>query len=163
MLSDALKALLGAISKDRSADHRHEKLFAVIKLLWSPYLVGTEIKILAATAVNTPSPPSPNYQSVFTGLGDNISVVQFRKFLTKVDDVNRRNVGEKGNTSLMILVAKGKLRNDVELPKIEVLLECGAKWTATNNYDETADEFAAKNHGGQEAVLQMVQMLKSKY
>ena len=57
-------------------------------------------------------------------------------------DINARNSGKQGDTPLMLLLKKPQLREDDEIPKIEVLLGLGASWTATNNVSLNADAIA---------------------
>ena len=122
---------------------------------------ATIVSSLASSQVTNTHKPKPNcvpseYQPIFCGLSSNTSIELFRTLLTKITDVDRRNIGKKGNTALMMLLSRRKLRNQHELPKIKALLEKGASWEATNNKDESAEDFASLKHGGKEAVLRMI-------
>jgi dsRNA-specific ribonuclease len=96
-------------------------------------------KVVAALT----SPPSPRTQRLFTGTSTNVSVDQFRYYVKEAPDVNRLNVGNKGDTALMKLLRKGNL----DRPKVQILLDAGASWAVQNKQGDTAESIAkAKKH-----------------
>lgn len=168
MKADAMEAILGAISLDNQSQ---EILFRVVEKLWKPYLekVLSEVEamhnipaITAASSsssivstsasapekqnkIKTPSPPSPRTQRLFTGVGPQTSAEQFEKYVSQAPDINRQKVGKVGDTALMALLRKDKLRPEKEIPKIEILLKHGALWTVKNKKNETAEDLAEKH------------------
>jgi dsRNA-specific ribonuclease len=113
----------------------------------------------ASTASTSTSlqPPSPRTQRMFAGTGSHISAEVFSKTVTAVPDVNRKNIGKKGDTALMTLLRKEKLREKIEIPKIEALLQHGALWNTKNNLGESADDLKGKHN---EQVISKLKAIK---
>ncbi len=93
------------------------------------------------------SPPlSPRTQRMFTGIGGSCTPEQFEAAVSAVPDINRQNIGKKGDTALMHLAREKKIRDSKELPKIEILLRHGASWTAPNRRGDTAETVLREKH-----------------
>ena len=174
ILADSMEALLGAISID--CENQQKQLFDVIKRLWWPYIEENQV----LSIISPTSPPivssiepslttklselsihseSGDYQRLFCGASDCISIVLFQEYVRKVGDINRRSTSKEGNPVMMMLLQQENLRKDNELPKIKILLEHGADWNATNNKGISADQLASLKHGGREAVLRKIEEL----
>ncbi len=87
-------------------------------------------------------PLSPRTQRLFSGTSNNTSVEQFEEIVRAAPDLDRQNVGKKGNTALMTLLSKKKFRADKEFPRAQLLVKYGASWSVTNRKGETAEDLA---------------------
>lgn len=86
-------------------------------------------------------------QKIFSGVNNgNLSPTQFEEDVKKARNINDRNIGDKGDTALMMLLRKKTLNPEHDIPKINILLKHGASLTAMNNKGENAQLLAEKNH-----------------
>jgi dsRNA-specific ribonuclease len=98
------------------------------------------------SALSVHEPLTPRTQRVFSGVGGSCPPEKFKQYVQRMPNVNGRNIGKKGDTTLMMLLRKKKIREMKEFPKIQSLLKAGALWTVQNNRGETADDLAKKHN-----------------
>jgi|SRR3989339_480489 len=99
------------------------------------------LAVPAPVPVAAPPLLSPRGSRLFCSLNmAEISVEKFEKIIGEQDDVNRQNIGKRGDTPLITLCRCPKLRPDKEIPKMRVLLAHGALWTAKNREGKDALE-----------------------
>lgn len=168
ILADSLEALLGAISID--CGQKQQKLMNVIKHLWHSYIEKNSASSTTASVTLKPTKtaksrksrrnsPGINLQRVVSSIAASTPIASFEKFVKELDDINRRNVGKRGNPALMMLLKEDNLRKENELPKIKILLDHGASWTVTNNKRVSAEELASSKHDGREAIMKKIDEL----
>ena len=97
-------------------------------------------------ARSEPSSLSPAARRLFSGLfNKDLTLERFEQTVQAVSDINRQNQGKRGDTALMFLLSKeGNLEE--RLPRLSVLLNHGALWSAQNKQGETAEELLRKKH-----------------
>ncbi len=100
---------------------------------------------------------TPRTQKMFSGIGSTCTPEQFEKFVSMVPDVDHHNIGKKGDTALMTILRNKKLREQQEVPKIQILIKHGASWTTKNKKGETAEDLA-KKHTKQEVVSKLMKL-----
>ncbi|CAF1442757.1 unnamed protein product [Didymodactylos carnosus] len=150
MLSDALEAVLGAISIDTD---NLEVLFIVVENLWKSYLTKpTEIQTTLPIKKMPLKPLDASsitleYRRMFSSTNPKVPAKIFCRVLDRVLDVNQRNSGKRGDTALMMLLRHKELKEDTELPKIKALIDRDALWTASNNLGLTAEDLAKSLEG----------------
>lgn len=89
---------------------------------------------------------TPKEQRVFSAIsGSTCTLPQFKQYVAELPDIDARNSGKQGDTPLMLLLKKPQLREDDEIPKIQVLLSLGASWTAKNNVGLDANAISQRH------------------
>jgi len=92
-------------------------------------------------------------QRVFCALRNSCKINKFEEYLSKVSDINCRNIGKKGDTFLMVALRNPKI-GDKDLLKIKALLKRGASWETQNNKGETANDLV-ETHPCKDAIIQL--------
>ncbi|GAB4223250.1 MAG: hypothetical protein Tsb005_17690 [Gammaproteobacteria bacterium] len=104
-------------------------------------------KSTVENAVTKQSQLSPRTQRLFSCItSKDVKEKTLKNAMKESPDINRQNIGKKGDTPLMTLIRREKLRTTHEIPRIKLLLEYGALWTAPNKLGKTAEQLLQEKH-----------------